>query len=360
MHYQSNIILHLSLIDHIGPVLINHIVEHFSYERCIELYSMNIHELMQACSITRHQAQLIHDGLKNTDILHNELESCNKHAIYWTTRYEETYPSNLHSLYTPPAIIYWQGKNPATLSKAVSFIGSRQANWYAKEVMRFLIPPLVKEGYSIVSGGAIGADTMAHHEALKSLGNTIAILGSGLLKPYPKQNERLFKEIIEKGGCVISPFPVNTSPLPGNFPARNRLIAGLSQAVIIVQAAKKSGTLITAQFALDQGINIGVVPGLITDPLSSGCHDLIKQGASIITCSDDIFMMLGYSSLKTKPAEIVEKIDPLIVACSQPKTIDDLITETALSPLDLQEKLICLQIEGKLHQDFLGRWKRSN
>jgi DNA processing protein len=359
MHTIQHTILHLSLIDHVGPVLIDHLVKQLTLEHFMSLYDMNVNQLIHHYSLTSHQAHLICDGLKNTQILHAELEACAKNNIQWTTRYDENYPSSLISLHAPPTVLYWQGKNPLEYTKNISFIGSRQANWYAKEVMHLLIPPLLPQGFAVVSGGAIGADTLAHQETLKANGSTIAVLGSGLLQPYPRQNIKLFKEIIEKGGTVLSPFQVNTAPLPGNFPARNRIIAGLSQAVIIVQAAQKSGTLITAQFALEQGIEVGVVPGLITDPLSAGCHDLIKQGACIITSSDDILAMLGQAVSLPNPPESKET-DPLILACSQPKTIDELVVETALSPLELQEKLICLQIEGKITQDFLGRWQRSN
>lgn len=359
-HRSEITILHLSLIDHVGPVLIDHMVNKLSLEKMHVLYTMSLQELIHDCSITSHQAQLIYHGLQNSNILDDELTLCQKYRIEWTTRYHDNYPLSLKHLNTPPVILYWQGKDPHGHQKSLSFIGSRQANWYAKEVMQLLIPPLIREGFTIVSGGAIGADTMAHQEALKANGSTVAVLGSGLLKPYPKQNERLFKEIIEKGGTVLSSFSVNTSPLPGNFPARNRIIAGLSQGVIIVQAAQKSGSLITAQFALEQGIEVGVIPGLITDPLSAGCHELIKQGAHIVTSGDDILAMLGHLVTKVQPIQAQEEINPLIRACSQPKTLDELITEMALSPVELQEQLICLQIEGKLSQDFLGRWQRVN
>jgi Predicted Rossmann fold nucleotide-binding protein involved in DNA uptake len=147
---------------------------------------------------------------------------------------------------------------------------------------------MVENGWVIVSGGAIGADSMAHAKTVACGGRTMAIIGSGLLNPYPSSNEKLFNDILASGGLILSPFGMQTVARPGNFPARNRVIAGLSLGCVVVQAAKKSGASITAQLALDNGREVFAVPGLFHDELSIGCHALIQQGAKIISDAYDI------------------------------------------------------------------------
>ena len=155
------------------------------------------------------------------------------------------------------------------------------------------IPELVHNGCSIVSGGALGIDGLAHRATLEAQGVTVAVLGSGLLKPYPAAHKTLFKKIIECRGALVSCFPLLTEPKPALFPARNRIIAGLSRGCLVVQAGIPSGALITAQYAVDEGREVFAVPGSLDNPLSVGCHRLISQGATLVTSASDILASFG-------------------------------------------------------------------
>jgi DNA processing protein len=253
----------------------------------------------------------------------------------------------------------------------MGFVGSRLASPYAAQVIKHLVPPLVEHQWVIVSGGAQGADTMAHETALAAGGKTIAVLGSGLLCPYPASNRSLFQRIVDSGGIVMSPFPLLVPPDRGTFPARNRIISGLSLGCVIVQAAQRSGALITANFALEQGRQVFAVPGLINESLSDGCHALIKQGAKLVNTVGDIVEEFGESWHRTSSAEAsvytpgrnaargaVEVTDPLLIHMALPLSLDELSLKTGFDVATLQDKLFMLQLEGKARQLFTGMWER--
>ena len=190
-------------------------------------------------------------------------------------------------------MLYIQGADLATFTKCLAVIGSRDADRYGKQVIESLVPPLVEHGWSIVSGGALGADAMAHAATLKAGGKTIAVIGSGLLHPSPTSNLDLFDTILANDGALLSIFPLSMKSRPENFPIRNRIISGLSRGVIVAQGARKSGTRITAQYALEQGRDVFAIPGLIDNPLSEGCHALIQEGAKLISRVEDVFEEYG-------------------------------------------------------------------
>ncbi len=201
------------------------------------------------------------------------------------------------------------------------------------------------------------------------------MLGSGLLQPYPAANKRLFDEIVTSGGAVISSFALDQAPLAGNFPARNRIISGLSKACLVIQAAEKSGALITSRYALEQGREVCAVPGPITDPLSYGPHQLISSGALLVKQAADITQALGYESttqknnlLTSSPKQIsfiqkplafqqLSMPEKLLALCAQLQSFDELLMQLNCTETDLQTILFELQLEGKLEQDFMGRWQ---
>ena len=230
-----------------------------------------------------------------------------------------------------------------------------------------MIPPLVEFGWVIVSGGAMGTDSFVHDKVVRLGGKTIAVLGSGLLHWYPACNYQLFHQIIQSGGMIVSCFPLQTQPIPSNFPARNRIIAGLSQGTVVVQAATKSGALITAEFALEQGREVFAVPGSIEHALHDGCHNLIQQGAKLVTSAHDIVVELGFEVV-TGQSQDCQMSLPLSDACLYEKLILEITliatsTETLLSKIDLSLddlnlKLFNLSLDGKITQDMMGLWKR--
>ena len=189
-------------------------------------------------------------------------------------------------------IFYKKGQILKTDENAVAIVGTRKASPYGKWTAYRLAGDLAKRGVTVVSGLAYGIDTEAHKGALDHGGRTIAVLGCGLDQCYPKSNARLMQQI-ERQGAVLSEYPIGMGPVPGNFPARNRIISGLAKGVVVVEAAAKSGALITAEFALEQGREVFAVPGNINSELSEGTNRLIQEGAKLVSCVEDILEELN-------------------------------------------------------------------
>ena len=326
----NRFILHLSLIEGIGPVTVNTVLSNcFGYDKNLpvpidynlselaetlktkisELYSYNASDWQNKLGCLTKVAEKLTAGLRDQTKLLQELNliacsqatnkflpgslvnlSQHKLAINWLTIIDPKYPALLKQLSNAPVVLYWWGDYENLVRKSLAIVGSRQANEYAWRVITDLVPTLVEQDWVIVSGGAIGADTMAHRATLQHHGRTVAILGSGLLQAYPASNRQLFQEIAAQQGTILSPFSLNSPAMVGNFPARNNIISGLSLGTIVVQAAKKSGARITADCALSQGRELFVVPGLYGDELSAGCHGLVLEGAKLIHSVQDVLI----------------------------------------------------------------------
>ena len=200
------------------------------------------------------------------------------------------YPKQLKNIYDPPAKLYVLGNKELLNQSGIAIVGTRRASIYGKKVALQFSKDLSQKGINIISGLALGIDTYAHLGTLQqnSIGKTIAVLGSGLDNIYPRQNIELAKQIIKRGGCLISEYPIGTKPERQNFPQRNRIISGLSNGVLVVEASEKSGALITADFALEQGREVFAVPGSVFSHTSMGTNNLIKQGAKLITKYEEI------------------------------------------------------------------------
>lgn len=220
--------------------------------------------------------------------LNNYIEYMKKNCIDIITIYDEYYPEKLKEIYDPPVMLYIKGKKEILKGKAVSIVGCRNSSKYGENISKKIAYNLSLNNINIVSGLAKGIDSFAHIGALEAKGKTIAVVGCGLDTVYPRENTNLFNNIIKQGGAVISEYVVGTKPLAYNFPRRNRIISGLSDSVIVVEAKEKSGTLITADFALEQGKEIYAVPGNIDNPNSYGTNELIKQGAKVLASIKDI------------------------------------------------------------------------
>ena len=285
---MTEVILHLSLIQGIGSATIRKIIG--SFTSLSLLYTLSLKELQYNLPISAASAALIYQGLADKRLLENELLLCQRQGIQIVTVLDDTYPLLLKEIHIPPALLYVKG----VLNKQdwLAVVGSRTADSYGFKRVQELVPALVQRGYGIVSGGAVGIDTAAHEAVLSAGGRTIAVLGSGLLKPYPARNKQLFERIQERGGAVISSFSLLTEPKAGFFPVRNRIIAGLARGCLVVQASEKSGALITAYQALEQGREVGAVPGSVDNPLTVGCHNLIAQGDHLIASVNDLDLML--------------------------------------------------------------------
>lgn len=367
------ILLHLSLIQNIGPATVEKLVAALSHEQLNQIYYFKKSDFI-AFGLSQMAAEQIVAGLQDRKDLEKELQLIEKHGFTWFTLYSENYPKELKNIYLPPTVFYCKG-NLNFNQKSIAIVGSRKADKYGQNVISKIVPELIENNWCIVSGGALGIDYMAHQAALQSSGNTIAVLGSGLLKPYPYSHKNLFESISQNNGAVISPFPLNMSAMPGNFPARNRIISGLSRACIVVQATMPSGALITARYALEQGKEVGAVPGAIDNLLSAGCHKLISDGAAIITNANDILALLNEVScsykpeIKTKPTAKQEKQliipatkanDPeaiILDLCKVATSFDELLLKTNLNSNQLQEYLLNMQLDGAISQNFTGLWQ---
>jgi len=218
--------------------------------------------------------------------LDRELKLMEKRGVYAISVFDANYPQNLKNSYSPPIVIYVRGGIKPEDADAVALVGSRMPSHYGIATCERLSSDLASRGITVVSGMARGIDTAAHTGALRS-GRTIAVLGSGLNQVYPPENKKLADEICGKG-AVISEFPMDTPPNRFNFPRRNRVISGLSLGVIVIEAGKNSGALITANFALEENREVFAVPGRIDSKVSTGTNSLIKEGAKLVERAEDI------------------------------------------------------------------------
>jgi len=362
------LILQLSLIEEVGPVTVGNLFEKIGADNFLNLHQFKLQDF-QNFGFSPQKANLIFVGLRNTRALEQELNLISKHQIHWTTIFDQDYPERLRHIAGAPVVLYWRGDLLNLQDRVLAIVGSRKANHYAKSVIDQLVPDLVAAGYTIASGGALGVDAMAHRAALTAGGKTIVVCGTGLMHSYPVAHKKLYDQIVLSGGAIVSCFNMAMTGLPGNFPARNRIISGLSEGCLVVQAASQSGAKITAQFTLEQGRELFVVPGLFGDELSAGCHELAQQGAKVIHRVEDIFSELqpackrmtkkidttGHALLKND-----YDIDRLIInICSAPVGFDDLQVQLALPAVELKDRLFDLQLQGYIKQNFAGLWEKG-
>jgi DNA processing protein len=261
---------------------------------------------------------------------------------------DENYPDLLRNIYDPPPVLYYKGEFEKANCTCVAVVGSRKATSYGRRVAEELAEALAKEGITIVSGLAYGIDTHAHYGALKA-GKTIAVLGTGIDIIYPKSNFKLSSMIQEKG-AIITEFPPGTQPLPPHFPIRNRIISGLCLGTIVVEAAEKSGSLITADLAADQGREVFAVPGNVNSSYSIGPNRLIKQGARLVENYTDVLIELGIAPKQKhenkNTATTLEENCVLRAISYEPTNTDYIIAKSGLPPALVNSLLTSLEIKG--------------
>lgn len=251
-----------------------------------KIYKTNISDIEKINGIKK-EAIINIEKSKNKELLKRYEEYIYNHEIEVIAISDVNYPAALREIYDPPITLFAKGNLTLLGEKSIGVVGSRDATQYGFNTAKELSYSLSQNNIVIVSGLAKGIDKAAHIGALNANGNTIAVLGCGIDICYPKENVVIYKEILKKG-LIISEYIVGTKPEAGNFPARNRIISGLSNGVVIVEAKSKSGAIITADFALEQGRTVYAVPGNINSVQSGGTNELIKQGAKVITSVNDI------------------------------------------------------------------------
>lgn len=268
------------------------------------------------------------------------------------------FPLLLRDIAAPPKELYLVGAIPDL--PMVAIVGSRAITEYGQYMTYRLAYDLAKAGMCIVSGMALGVDAIAHKAALEAGGSTLAVLAGGLDNPSPRSNYRLFERIVESGGGVISEYPEGTTPFKQNFPARNRIIAGLSLCTIITEANASSGSLITANFALQANRMVMAVPGNVTSPRSAGPNNLLKLGAKPVTDAVDVLAELGLESTVVKAkkvrAESAQEARIMELIEAGHHTTDALITRSEIDPSQIASILSLMEITGKVRNIGAGQW----
>lgn len=287
--------------------------------------------------------------------LEAEHERVTTAGVRLISRDDPDYPPLLAQTTNSPFLLYVRGTLTELDRWSVAVVGTRQASTYGKEVTRKLVAGLVASGITVVSGLALGIDAVAHSAALTSGGRTLAVLGSGVDQIYPQTNYQLGTAILQQG-ALISEYPVGTLPTATNFPPRNRLIAGLSLGVLVVEAAAKSGALITAQFATEQGRDVFAVPGNIFSQRSEGTHRLIKDGATLVSSVEDILEVLNLQAAYEQQSiaailpETPEEIALLRLVETEPRHIDLIARESTLPQPVVSSTLAMLELKGLVRQ----------
>lgn len=291
------------------------------------------------------------------------------HSMGFVERCSAEYPNLLEQIPDPPAVLYSYGLTSQAHQPQIAIVGSRACSRTGQRDAKAFASQLARSGFGITSGLALGIDTSAHLGALESSGLTIAVIGSGLDKIYPASNRALAHQITDAGGLLLSEFPPGTPPRRENFPQRNRIISGLSLATLVIEASDRSGSLITARLALEQGREVMVLPGSIHDPLKNGCHRLIRDGAALVHSTDQIVEQLGgllgfqFESLGGETAKLSEEstgsMAPrakqlLALIEFEPIPVDDLLELTGLQTLELAELLTDLELEGLIERAAKG------
>ncbi|HIT90057.1 MAG TPA: DNA-protecting protein DprA [Candidatus Merdenecus merdavium] len=289
---------------------------------------------------------------RNTWDLKREYEQLEKKGVQFISIEHPLYPEKLKCIYDYPLGLYLRGGMPDPSKPCISIVGARACSNYGKSMTKEIVEALVENHVQIVSGLALGIDGIAQEHTIACGGKTFGILGCGIDICYPKQNFNTYMKMLHSGG-IISEFPIGTPPLARNFPMRNRIISGLSDTLIIIEAKEKSGSLITADMALEQGKDIYALPGRVGDTLSYGCNQLIKQGAGIITSIEDLLENLGIfnknnGKIVKNKKDLLETMEEMVYSCLdfQPKSLHSIFYEVPLTFDEVLSNLLTLELKG--------------
>ncbi len=280
----------LNMIEHVGPIRLRQLLEAFGDAPSILAASRS--GLERVPGLGPQAAESIASWRQSVP-LEAELRRIAEYGCQIVVGTDECYPPSLRQIYDPPIVLYVKGQLVERDRHAIALVGSRLTTPYGQDTARKLAAQLVQAGITVVSGGARGIDTAAHRGALQAQGRTIAVLGTGINRVVPPENAELFAQISAQG-ALVTQFPFNRPPDKQSFPIRNRIVAGMTLATVVVEATLTSGALITANLALDYGRQVMAVPGRIDSPRSKGCNDLIKKGAKLCESAEDILSEFEY------------------------------------------------------------------
>ena len=353
----------------LGVIKINKLIEHYGSPKNL------IENQLATLTASGYLTSAARDYLKRPDwnIIEKNIrwsEATNHHIIHIKS---PRYPQQLREIPDPPPVLFINGNVDLLTQNQLAIIGSRNPSYYGIETAKKFAAALSQHHLIITSGLATGIDGASHQAALNSNHATIAVLGSGLDRVYPRRHQQLAQQIANNG-ALISEFPINTPPLAANFPRRNRIICGLSLGTLVIEATLRSGSLITARLANEQGKEIFAIPGSINNPLSSGCHKLIRDGAKLVENMQDILEELipvcqisnneallieptVKKNIKRKTNEVTELI--LHIIEQEPTSIDIISERSKLSIQSLSSLLLVLELQGKILSEN-GCYYRKN
>ncbi|MEO1857478.1 MAG: DNA-processing protein DprA [Rubritalea sp.] len=318
----------LNMLPKIGPIRVRRLIERLGSAEVILKSSES--QLTKTNGIGPETARLICQWEQHID-LNKELEEAKARGISIITQEDSDYPESLRHMYDPPLALYVWGELIDSDKHAISIVGSRRTTHYGQQAALGFSRALARSGLSIISGLARGIDSFAHRGALDAKGRTIAVIGSGLAQLYPPENFKLAEEIANGNGAVISEFPLQHRPDKKTFPMRNRIVAAWSSGVLVVECPKWSGSMITANLGIEMGKSVYAVPGPIDRATSAGCNQLIRDGASLVSCANDIL-----EDLESLPLNLELEVQP---AASPLKEIDA-TEQCVLDTLSKEETLI--------------------
>ncbi|MBI4707432.1 MAG: DNA-protecting protein DprA [Candidatus Omnitrophica bacterium] len=346
----------LNLVTDIGSVKLERLLQFFNKPENIFKAPL---EKLRACGLDEKVSRKITGLKKNT--INKEFIRAKKLGLGILILGEPGYPASLNNIPSPPLVLYIKGRLEEKDEKSIAIVGSRRASFYGISSAEKFAQGLAEAGFSIISGMARGIDTAAHKGALKARARTIAVMGSGFNQLYPPENRALSEEIAANG-AVVSEFGLDILPLPHNFPRRNRVVSGLSMGVLVVEAAKRSGALITADFALEQGREVFALPGKIDSDNSFGTNELIKQGAKLVSSVEDILEEFSFqfdqpllqerrSKLPITPGlDGGEESGVFSFLSEQPVSLDELVERAKLDIIRISDILLRLQLKKIVKQ----------
>ena len=269
-------------------------------------------------------------------------------SVQTVARREPSYPTLLRELHDPPPMLYVRGEADELAAPGVAVVGARACSAYGAQVARALARDLAAAGIVVVSGLARGVDGEAHRGALESGGRTIAVLGCGIDRDYPRSHAELARRIVSSG-AVVSEYGPGVEPAPWRFPARNRIIAGLCRATLVIEARERSGALITADFALEEGREVLAVPGEITSMLSAGTNALLRLGATPVTCVEDVLESYGLERVSANRVSLGPTAEKLLARLGDGAlTADEVVRASGVQPGDGAAALVELELAGRV------------
>ena len=354
----------MSFLKGLGPIRINNILSELNPA---QFFTLSISDVKQCTRISSNQLASMERN-RALDLAVKEIEACSTHGIEPIFILDPNYPRRLKQCIDAPIVIYYRGEDLLNSRRTIAIVGSRMHTTYGIELIKELMQGLSEAGVITVSGLAMGIDSVAHDYSIKNNIPTVAVLGSGLNQVFPKRNTKLAQEILAHGGALLSEYSLFSKPVRENFPVRNRIVAGLSDATIVVESREKGGALITADLANDYNRDVFAYPGSVHQQYSAGCNSLIRQQkAHLVTNSSDILSMLGWDKPRSRQQELSLPVNlstdeqQIISILKQHESLymDELVIHSCMPTSQLHGLLLGLELKGQIGRT-LGTKYRIN